>query len=46
MWWSEDSLLAVAVSDQEISEGVYGESVVQFSLEIDREKKSVKILQW
>ncbi len=46
MWWREDCLLAVAVSDDELSEGVCRESLVQYSLNIDRESKSVKIAKW
>lgn len=45
MWWREDCLLAVAMSD-EIEGGVYREGVVQFSLAIDRKKSSVEISKW
>ena len=44
MWWKEDCLLAVAVSDEELNEeGAYKESLVQFHLEVNAETKSVKL---
>lgn len=46
MWWREDCLLAVAMSDKELSEGACRESLVQFSLSVDQERKVVKISKW
>lgn len=42
VWWREDCLLAVAMWE-ESEGGVYKEGVVQFSLSVNREKKSVEV---
>ncbi len=49
MWWREDSVLAVSVSEEEEEEeggGESRESVVLFSLEIDRDNKAVHMKKW
>ena len=47
VWWREGSLLGVTVDTEGGEEGgACKESVVQFSLSVEKESKSVKITKW